>query len=167
MFCLWSIEKINSPRSKGRTSVVPLGDLNSHNMCLMNCHYKLESQLLKMATDLFVLTRGNKIYLTTYTWSLGYVLPFSLRSTWKMQTAFHLRMLDQQRRHWLSTRSSWVTGHCPGCRRLQYSSAGREPRHDGRKNTSAFLDLQLLPNSWQDHASVQNFLGRWILTLTI
>lgn len=121
VFCLWSIEKINSPRSKGRTSVVPLGDLNSHNMCLMNCHYKLESQLLKMATDLFILTRGNKIYLTTYTWSLtrgnkihlttytwslGYVLPFGLRSTWKMQTAFHLRMLDQQRRHWLSTTSS-------------------------------------------------------------
>lgn len=86
------------PGGRGRTGVVPLRDVNHHNMCLMNCHYKGESELFQMATDLFILTGGNKIHLTTYTCSLGCVLPFSLKSTWRLQTAFLLRMLDQERR---------------------------------------------------------------------
>lgn len=47
LFYLWSTEKINSPQSKGHTSVMPLRDLN-HHMYLMNCHYRVESKLLKM-----------------------------------------------------------------------------------------------------------------------
>lgn len=47
LFYLWSTEKINSPQSKGHTSVMPLRDLN-HRMYLMNCHYRVESKLLKM-----------------------------------------------------------------------------------------------------------------------